>query len=281
MNGEHEHDEIFDHLPLLRIPVLSLRQMNRLLAPDWNDPNSGVIINKHPSQHDVASSPFLADCRIMLQAALDAGGVKATTAGNLNRKLVFSLLDQLSWPVGEWETRVTMFPVRNEEDAILLHLVRDIVEIAGLMLRRKGYFRVTKMGERLLAEERAGELFALLLGTFFRKFNLAYLDGYDTDIFQATVGFSLWGLSQVDREWYSVEELWPLLVHPAARSYTGWSGVDAESQPVLESRLLRPLVLSGLLDRRTIARKSDTPGVEWYRKTELFDAVFSFDPGPP
>ena len=280
MNDEHERDEISDRLPRPRSSLLSSRQMNRLLAPDWDDPNSGVIINKHPSPHEVAGSPFLADCRIMLQAALDAGGVKATTAGNLNRKFVFSLLDQLSWPVGEWETRATMFPVRNEEDAILLHLVRDIVEIAGLLLRRKGFFRVTKKGEMLLAEERMGDLFTVLLETFFRKFNLACMDGYDTDVFQATVGFSLWGLSQVDREWYSVEELWPLLIHPAARSYRGWSGDDVESQPVLESRLLRPLVWFGLLERRTIARKGDIPGVEWYRKTGMFDAVFSFDLGP-
>lgn len=277
---EHDPDP-FDHLPHPRSPLLSMRQMHRLLAPNWSARNSGVRLNQAVPAGAVIHSPLLDDCRIMLRAALQAGGVKATTAGNLNRAFVLEMVKQLHRPKGPWEVRAELFPIREEEGACLLHLVRVVLELAGLLRRSGRVFHITSKGERLLPEERAGELFVLLIETLLRRYDLAELDGYENELFQATVGFSLWGLSQVgEQEWYSAVELWPLLIHPAVRCHAPQPGAYDESQSVLEGRLLRPLVWLGLLERRSIAGDETTPGVEWYRKNAMFDMVFSFAPGP-
>ena len=84
-------DALAQLLEMLGVP--SPAQTMALVCSDWEDPNGAVQINHQLAPSDVKHVDFLANARILLRAVREAGGVKATAAGNLNRKFVGETLD--------------------------------------------------------------------------------------------------------------------------------------------------------------------------------------------
>src|SRR5450759_5173778 len=62
----------------------------------------------------------------------------------------------------------------NEEDVPDLKELRVVLGLAGLLKKRHGRFSLTRRGEQMLAAEQSGRLFALLLRTYFGRFNMFY-----------------------------------------------------------------------------------------------------------
>jgi hypothetical protein len=162
---------------------------------------------------------------------VEEDGTKLTTSGNLNRAFVRRMMDE-----GDWVWFRAMAPeeirqVWNEGDFFSLHKLRVLADLAGLIRKFKGRFVVTKKGRKLLDDEGAGELFALLFETQFRKMNLAYLDRHPAGPeLQRSIGYSLFHLGEAARDWRTPEEL----VKPLLLPYV------LEALPQLPSRLMRP-----------------------------------------
>ena len=79
-----------------------------------------------------------------------------------------------------------------------------MLELAGLVRRRKGAFQATRKARELLEPGRAGELFTLLFRTHFRTFNLAYVDrAPEAPEFQRTIAFSLYRFARVGGDYMS------------------------------------------------------------------------------
>ena len=228
----------------------------------------------------LSAAPFFYNSRTLLQTIHAAGGVKATVAGNLTRAFVASLCELFRFPPDYLEDHRQVSKVLNEEDLYEVHVPRVVLELAGLLARRKGVFRVTRKGERLLGEEAAGRLYAALVTAFFTKLNLGYLDRFDNDSFQWTVGFALWLLGQIGDRWATVEALEPGLIHPLIREDLAPRASWSPAHMVLECRLLEPLVGFGLLERREIPQEEAWRHECEYRKSPLFDRVLAFDLGP-
>jgi hypothetical protein len=171
--------------------------------------------------------------------------------------------------------------VLNEEDLFPLHVVRVLLELAGLVKRRAGRFSLTRRGEQLRPPQRAGALFAQLLRTHFREFNLAYLDrAGPAPGFQATVAFTLHQFGAVGAAWRQPSELTGLLLLPTARAEAATDPRYDQAALILETRFLRPLEGFGLAEGQAVPRG---PGEliqrRRYRKTPLFDRVLHFDLG--
>lgn len=103
-------------------------------------------------------------------------GVKATAKGNLPRKLCQAIADEVG--VHPWEDWPFDVSLRGEDDFPELHAIRLTAELAGLVEREGGKFRLTQTCERL-RKQGPRALYPLLLKTYATQFNWAYSDGYD------------------------------------------------------------------------------------------------------
>ena len=314
-----ERIDTYNRQPQAEMGGLSPRQVQRLLEADWEDRDGAIGIADDLSLGELAGARLLVNARTFLEAVVGEGGIKTTTAGNLNRAFVGRMLEAMAWPEGFQEDVRRWNKVINEDDVRPLRVLRILLYEARLLRRWKGTFRVSQRGESLLSNERAGELFELLFQIHFRRLNLAYLDGLPaTYEFQHTVAFSLWRFGQLADRWHEPEDLAEGLVLPVVREVLP-PGEFLDPLPILvETRLLRPLANFGLAEERIggpggdkDAPEEEPPAevggtddrdetatdegdqgspapafpslltIHRYRKAQLFDRFLTFRLGPP
>jgi len=260
----------YNAAPQAELGGLSPTEMFELLGGDW-ETTGPLRLNADLTLAELAASTFLRNGRHVLSAAAERNGIRATTAGNLNRQFVATLLDPAAWPGSLVEEVLEYNKVVNEADLWPLHILRVVLEVAGLLTRRADAFRATRRGRDLLDDAHAGALQARLFRTFFREFNLAYLTRLaadEGDPIQRFVPFCLLRLSAAGGGWHTAHELAPDLLPADApgddegprdperppRDQHERDIVAACSFPTVRYHFLGPLEWFGLLEGR------DRPG---------------------
>jgi hypothetical protein len=257
---------------------LAPREVQRLISADWDDPRGAIRLDPSLPLDAVAETRELHNVRLFLGILADGGPVKATPKGNLPRTFVAAFRERIRWDSADDARWLEGRKVLNEEDVYPLHRARIILDLAGLIKRRKGEFSLTRAGERMLDDAQAGELFATLFRTYFRRFNLAYVDGVEPVTgFQHTVAVTLYRFGQVGGEWKSPAELGVETVLPAVQEEAAHGRFGDALPTIMETRFLRPLARFGLAETQELPRD---PG-SWrdnvrYRKSPLFDRFLSF-----
>ncbi len=255
-------------------------QVQRLLADDWSGDDAIRMDTGLPAAA-LETAPFFRNARSFLALLDEHDGFKATQAGNLSRAAVATLLDGLDWPDGHVERVRRYNKVINEHDAGDVHHLRVLLDLAGLIKRRKGRFTITRRGADALSPHRAGELFALLFRTWFRKLNLAYLDAMpEAPAFQNTVAFTLFRLGQVAGDWresagLARDVVLPTILDEIPRALDSDDGFD-RLPVMLETRVLDPLAGFGLAEVREEPGRTKWLPRRFYRKTDLFDRFLAF-----
>jgi hypothetical protein len=168
----------------------------------------------------------------------------------------------------------------NEQEVWPLHVLRLLLEMAGLVRRRKGVFRLTKEGARLRADEQASELYARLFLAHFRRLNLAYLDRSSAEAasLQTTIAYSLFRFAKAGRAWRTPRELVERLLLPQVKQeIPAGEFIDMQAH-VVEARILQPLASFGLAEQKRPAKRHASLSGEpdRYRKTSLYDRFLEF-----
>lgn len=263
--------------PQAELLGLSPIQVQRLLWADWESSDADVHLDSTLELETLGGARTLVSARRFLGALVDAGGTRATKAGNLNRKFVAEMVERLVWRAGFREDLHRWNEVVNEQDAFPLHVLRVLLQEAGLLALRKGTFRATRMAERLLAAERAGQLLALLFRTHFRVLNLAYLDGAaEAPGFQDCVAVALHRFGVLEPAWRTPEEMVGELLLPSVRSEIPVRGSYDPAALVLRTRLLDPLEGFGLAELRESPGPTPHLPTRHYRRAPLFERFLSF-----
>jgi hypothetical protein len=282
----------YNAAPQAELGGLTPEEMFELLNGDW-ETTGPLRLNADLPLPDLLGSAFLKNGRHVLSAAAERNGIRATAAGNLNRQFVATLLDPDAWPGSYVQEVIEHSKVVNEADLWPLHILRVVLEVAGLLTRRADAFRATRGGRELLDDARAGALQARLFRTFFRAFNLAYLSRYgadEADPIQRFVAFCLLRLTTVGSGWHPAHELAPQLLPSDALAHDE-RPVDPERQPrdqyerdivaacsypTVRYHVLRPLEWFGLLQGRD--RPGPLPAFPFQdvRRTPLFDRFIHF-----
>lgn len=185
------------------------------LNHEWNTPESPIQFNAELTSDQIADTRYFKNVRTVLRAVNEAGGVKATAAGNFNRKFVESMIDPLLDEKTKEEV-LTYNKVLNEPDVWPLHEARIVATAGGLLLKRKGMLNVAKKYRALLDDEAAGQLFVRLFDSYFRKYNIGYRHRYgiDLDWLQHEIRFILYPLSLKAKKWHNVASLAAEVLHP-------------------------------------------------------------------
>lgn len=164
---------------------LSPEQMSALLYAPMDSPRTLSF-----AQSGVAATR--APIMIVFNAMADAmgeDGLKATAKGNLPRALCQSAHSIYPGVVADDPT-AGLISVNREDDFAALHIARIVGEMAGLIRKFKGRFRLTRKGERLRKQD---GIYPVLLATLAQKFNWPYSDGYpDLPLLQQAFAFTLY-----------------------------------------------------------------------------------------
>ncbi len=268
----------FKNISYKKIGGLSRSQLMRLLNDDWNDPNGCVQLNSSLPLEAFDHSELLNNARTFLIALKELGKVKATTAGNLNRKFVTQILETVEMSEESREDIYRFNKVFNEEDVPPLHIIRILLELAKLIKCSKGQFTLTRNGQKYMEEENAGALFALLFRTNFKAFNLAYCDRMEAnDDLQATVAFSLYKVGKLAGKWISPKKLTPMIILPKVRNTILRADDPYNLEWMVDSRIFSHLITMGLLEKKELSTESKYMRPFYLRKTALYDRFMRFD----
>ena len=270
----------YNRRPQAELGGLSPSDVDRLLNADWEGAPSAIRLDATLPADELQPSPTLDDARLVLTLLAELGHAKATPKGNFPRAFVAGFHERMRprhTARAEWGEASK---VLNEEDLFFsLHLARILLELSGLIKRRKGIISRTRRGEQLTGADHAGALFATLVRSHFRRLNLAYLDGADpAPGLQQTIGFTLYQFGRVGADWKTAAELGGALVLPAVSEALPTSPYFDERALLLETRFLRPLEEFGLArSREAPPQPGELLAHHSWRKTPLFDRFLTFD----
>ena len=225
---------------------------------------------------DIARSAVARNTLILLQQAIEHGGLPLTSTGNLSRVAVTNMRKLIEWPDYDQAEAFQFNKVINEPDFLPLHVVRLLAQAATLVAPKRGKLVATPLGKSMLNDARQGSLLAILFHLAFWLMDLGYFGhGLRGSWPQADIGIVLWSLSVAAGEWQTSEKLTRLCTIPEPAMLSGtW-----DSSPyAMEARILRPLLWFGLLEYRH-EKMPDSRFAEWhyYRKAALFDRLIAFD----
>lgn len=247
----------------------------------WANPPPVRLDNTIPFE-SLRAIPLFHNAQLLLQEAVEAKGAPLTVTKNLKRAFVARLLDRLCMPKSERESIRRVCKVINESDVFTLHVARIVCQAGGLLRPRKGRLVVSRRAKALLAEDKAGGLYAALFDALFCKINLAYFDRLSADApgVQATFPFVLFRLGQMQiGKDYGIEKLSHDVFLPTVREEMGGGSkhIDAPAW-ILRSRILSPLSWMGLVEFiPTPGEKRSLLVAERVKKRPLFDAFIGFD----
>ncbi len=177
----------------------------------------------------------------MVAQGIGEKGVRATAKGNLPLSVCKPIRVAFSNPLRPKFND----SIRTETDFFELHVARLIFELSGLIKKQKGRFSLTQKGQKLMAPEKSGELFKVLIDTYLDKFNWSYVDGYDDlNIVRWSAFFMMYALYLEGDEWVNLESYEEIFLKAFPSSLDEVSAYDyeyAESQVrnCLGNRMIR------------------------------------------
>lgn len=277
-----ERTSAYNARPQAELGGLSPDDMAALLYGDWKS-TGALRLNEDLPLGELAGSDVLADARTILSWVRDHGPVKETAAHNLPRVAVAALLPDLRMPL-MFQRRYTgpkleLPGPKNEGDVHWLTVLRHVLLFARLLVRRNG-LRIATRARELLTDDRAGELYATLFRTLFRKLDLRALGADERHAgLQSTVAYSFYKLRTAAADWATSPMLagaaW---LDSAMDPPTPWEAENVDFRYfAFHHRVLDPLVGFGLLEERALPGENPWLPIIEYRRTPLFERFLHFD----
>ena len=245
------------------------------LGADPLEEGSAVRLADDLSETELAGSAFVRNALVLLGEADGWGTLWTGTNGNLMVKDVARLRALMSWPGLEETERLRAGKTHREQAVGELHLLRRVVEKAGLLDASALSFDLTPAGRAMLEPGARGALQALLFREAFWHMDLSrHVAGRPRGLPgwwpQGDVGIVLWSLSQVGDEWRNARTLATLCAVPDENvAPAGWPLAGT----MFARHILDPLRWFGLVECDLTELPHELP----WRKTALFDRFLWFD----
>ena len=261
---------------------LSPQQVFDLIHAGWWAKPRPIHLNPGLSLSDLDAAVFVTNARIFLKAVDEMNGAPATAKGNLTRKFVSEMLDRLNLPQGHVQMIQAVNRVINEQDVWPLHLLRIVCELGKLVQKQKKQFVLTPHARDMIDDDKAGELYRHLFETFFREFNLAYMDkASEARSVQSTFPYILYRLGTLPAdEIYTVESLVPMVLLPKVQAEIRAAPLlEHMTEWMLEARILKPLQGFGLITIERVDPHDRKPWLITVQKTPLFESFVQLNLG--
>ncbi len=208
-----EHMERRNRGPRDTFDGLSADQMHRFLYFSFETPE----LVSFPSRLDVSpEAPILTLFNLLVEALGDQG-VKATSTGNLPRKLCRDIA--MAYMGEEKYGEICRYgELRSEPEFFDLHVTRLVSGLSGLIRKYKGKFVVGGGCRKLMSKDGLASIYPKLFREFVTKYNWAYRDSWQpVPLIQQSFLFTLYLLKRHGGDWQSsgFYEDWFLRAFPA------------------------------------------------------------------
>ena len=219
--------------------------------------------------------PFLEQAFYFLNRLYELGELKATQIGNLPRFFVMELYQKF------FLEKDPIFKPNKEDDLLDVKRLRYILNMVGLIKKRKNKFHLTKKGKNLIKDKKIKELFNELVLILFNKWNWGAFDAYsELPLIQSSGVFSIHLLNKKAKNWVSEEELgnlffkaFPALVYEVNKK----SFFDPKTEIIncFNLRFLDSVCLPiGLVDKKI--KGTGINRVVYYKLSSFFKQHFKF-----
>lgn len=248
----------------------------RALRKEPSAGHTAIRIAADLSADEVSGSAVARNALILLERAIETGGLGLTATGNLSRAVVAEMRELIDWPAYDQAVALQFDRVVNEPDFAPLYIVRNLAQAAGLVRRQRNRLLATRLGKSMLDDARRGSLLAILFHIAFWRIDHSYFGrGLFGSWPQNHVGVVLWSLSVSADNWQSSEELTRLCAIPESAMLTEKRDL---SHFAVETRILRPLLWFGLLEHREEKmQEARLTKSHFYRKAPMFNRLLRFD----
>ncbi len=183
-----------NRVPQLDFLGLSSEQMHLLLDFPFAKTGEIVEIDLDLSPAAFRGIPVVDNALLFMGRLAEQEPLKATAKGNIPLPFAREVLAELKMP--ERELHVTS--IRTEEEAPILHALREILTLCGWVKKRGSRFSLTENGRKIVQEGFIGADFRNLLETFTLKFDWVFMDRYPP--FSLVQQSFLFGLYLLHRE---------------------------------------------------------------------------------
>jgi hypothetical protein len=117
-------------------------------------PGTAIQVHDDVTEADLASCIFVRNTTVLLQYAVENGGLGLTATGNLTRAVVAQMIPQMEWPAFSKADMYRYNRVINEPDFAPLHIVRVNAVAARLLRAHRRKLIATKSGRGMLLRQR-------------------------------------------------------------------------------------------------------------------------------
>ena len=266
----------YNNKPIDDFLNLSPNQIQSILYNPFSLTNEIFIFDYgNHFEQNIKEVPFLEQALYFLNRLYESGEMRTTQKGNLPKSLITELYQKF------FLKEESILTPHKEDDLLEAKRLKYILNMTGLIKKRKNKFYLTKKGESLIKDKKIKELFDKLVLTFFNKWNWGFLDGYsELPLIQASAVFNIYLLNKKAKNWISGEELggvflkaFPPLVFDVNKG--GYFDPRTEIINCFDIRFLERVCLPlGLLDMKRknkgIKRKT------YYKLSPLFKQHFKF-----
>ncbi|PIV00006.1 MAG: hypothetical protein COS57_17020 [Syntrophobacterales bacterium CG03_land_8_20_14_0_80_58_14] len=183
-----------NRVPQLDFLGLSSEQMHLLLNFPFAKTGEIVEIDPNLPSSTFQGIPVVDNALLFMGRLAEQEPLNATAKGNIPLLFAREVLAELKIP--ERELHVTS--IRTEEEAPILHALRELLTLCGWVKKRGDRFSLTENGRKIVQEGFIGADFRNLLETFTLKFNWGFMDGYPP--FSIVQQSFLFGLYLLHRE---------------------------------------------------------------------------------
>lgn len=267
-------------LPVEELFGLSYDQFTGILNENSKEHGKGLPLKNGLSPRVCENAPLLKWSSGLFHILYEEGGrIKTTNRGYLSRKAVKSFF----WKVGAGRENETSEPSK-EIDYPQLMMLRELLEHGKLLEKRGGYFYPTPKGEQLFLHRKWAEFYTVLLNSYY--YNYDWLFGYNfpteyRGVVQNAGIFHCLMLSEKAKEFTpraDLEEAFLKVLAPLQSNIPEISEDEIKKElcPCFYNCFLKDFASNmGLLEEKR-EKGSDGRDVEFYKTTELFEALFDW-----
>jgi hypothetical protein len=175
-----------NYSPIPEFLEYSPAEMHNILFFPFHTESSIKILEL--TDEEYVKVPILNLIKFTIDLIEKNGEVKLTDKGFLPTKIVSEIYNQGFFKEENIEKGIVK--LYKENDSISVRLTRILLELSGLVKKRKGKISLTQKSKDILNDNH--KLLQLIMNTFSKKFNWAYFDGYgDNQIGQLGFGFTM------------------------------------------------------------------------------------------
>ncbi len=128
---------------------------------------------------DLKSSPIFNIALDLLVCMNQQDGLKLTPKGNLQRQVMQDLYDKKYLPEEIIESGIAT--IRTELDWVVLHNVKIVLKLAGIIRQAKGRLLLVNKWKKLLEANDLYSIYTHFYKCYTTEFNWAYNDGYENE----------------------------------------------------------------------------------------------------